>query len=121
MFEVDHLAELGVFHQVIPAWQVLFFIAGLLPFLLWNRVRLCVLITYLFTFYLGFLVQWGDHLANAGSLMPFFLYAFSGMFVTVVFVILVFNEEGGRLDFLFRRKVEVLRPYRHDHSTEMLS
>lgn len=121
MFEVDHLAELGLFHQMIPVWQVFFFIAGLLPFLLWNRVRLCMLITYLFTFYLGFLVQWGDHLANAGSLTPFFLYAISGIFVTVVFVLLVFNEEGGRLHLSFQRKVEVLRPYQPHDNTELLS
>ena len=121
MFEVDHLVELGLFHQMIPVWQVFFFIAGLLPFLLLNRVRLCMLVTYLFTFYLGFLVQWGDHLANAGSLLPFFLYAFSGIFVTVVFVILVFNEGGGRLHLIFQRNIAVLRPYRPDHNTEMSS
>jgi hypothetical protein len=41
------------------------------------------------------MVQWGEYLAASGTLFPFFLYAFSGIVVTVVFVILIFKEEGG--------------------------
>ena len=67
MFDIDHLLQLGVFNQLIPIWQVFFFIASLLPFLLWNRVKICLLITYLFTYYLGFMVQWGDYLSPAAS------------------------------------------------------
>jgi len=43
MLEVDALVKLGLFNQMIPMWQVFFFIAALLPFLLWNRVKLCLL------------------------------------------------------------------------------
>lgn len=66
---------------------------------------------YLFTFYLSFMVQWGDHLAAAGALFPFFLYAFSGIVVTVVFVILIFREEGLVLPISWKQRTEVLRPY----------
>ena len=48
MFDIDNLMHLGVFNQLIPIWQVFFFIAGLLPFLLMDRVKICLLITYLF-------------------------------------------------------------------------
>ena len=94
MFDLDQLLKLGVFNQLIPIWQVLFFIASLLPFLLWNRVKVCLLVTYLFTYYLGFMVQWGDYIASTGSMQPFVLYAFSGVLVAVFFVATIFNENS---------------------------
>ena len=52
MFDIDHLMKLGVFNQsLIPIWQIFFFIASLLPFLLLNRVKICLLITYPFSDY----------------------------------------------------------------------
>jgi len=92
MFDIENLLELGVFNQLIPVWHVFFFIAGMLPFLLFNRVKICLLITYLFTFYLGFMVQWGDYLASTGSMQPFVLYSFSGLAIAVFFVATIFNE-----------------------------
>jgi hypothetical protein len=92
MFNIEHLMELGVFNQLIPIWQIFFFIAGLLPFLLLDRIKICLLITYLFTFYLGFMVQWGDYLASNGSMQPFVLYSFSGLAVAVFFVATIFTE-----------------------------
>lgn len=92
MFDIDHLLQLGVFNQLIPIWQVFFFIASLLPFLLWNRVKICLLITYLFTYYLGFMVQWGDYIANTGSMQPFVLYSLSGLAIAVFFVATIFTE-----------------------------
>ncbi|MSP39290.1 MAG: hypothetical protein EXR70_12435 [Deltaproteobacteria bacterium] len=92
MLDIDHLMSLGVFNQLIPIWHVFFFIAGLLPFLLFNRVKVCLLITYLFTFYLGFMVQWGDYIASTGSMQPFVLYSFSGLAIAVFFVATIFND-----------------------------
>ena len=94
MIEMDEMIKLGIFSQVIPVWQVLFFIASLLPFLLWNRVKVCLLVTYLFTYYLGFLGIFGEHLANAGSMQPFVLYALSGLGIAVFFVATIFTEGG---------------------------
>src|SRR5438309_1379949 len=79
MFDIENLMRLGVFNQLIPIWQVFFFIASLLPFLLWDRVKICLLITYLFTYYLGFMVQFGDYLSANGSMQPFVLYSLSGL------------------------------------------
>ena len=92
MFDIDHLLQLGVFNQLIPIWQVFFLIASLLPFLLLNRVKICLLITYLFTFYLGFIVQWGDYIASTGSMQPFVIYSFSGLAIAVFFVATLFGE-----------------------------
>ena len=95
MFDLDNLLHLGVFNQLIPVWHVFFFIASMLPFLLFNRVKICLLITYLFTFYLGFMVQWGDYLASTGSMQPFVLYSFSGLAIAVFFVATIFTEKPG--------------------------
>jgi hypothetical protein len=92
MFDIDNLLRLGVFNQLIPIWQVFFFIASLLPFLLWNRVKICLLITYMFTYYLGFMVQWGDYISNTGSMQPFVLYSLSGLAIAVFFVATIFND-----------------------------
>jgi len=92
MFEIETLMQLGVFNQLIPIWQIFVFIAGLLPFMLMNRVKICLLITYLFTFYLGFMVQWGDYLSSSGSMQPFVLYSFSGLAIAVFFVATIFTE-----------------------------
>jgi hypothetical protein len=92
MFDLENLLQLGVFNQLIPVWHVFFFIAGLLPFLLLNRLKICLLITYLFTFYLGFMVQWGDYIASTGSMQPFVLYSFSGLAIAVFFVATIFTE-----------------------------
>jgi hypothetical protein len=96
MFDIDHLLQLGVFNQLIPVWQVFFFIASLLPFLLWNRVKICLLITYLFTYYLGFMVQWGDYIATTGSMQPFVLYSLSGLAIAVFFVATIFAEDTNK-------------------------
>ena len=92
MFDVEGLLKLGVFNQLIPIWQVFFFIASLLPFLLWNRVKICLLITYLFTYYMGFMVQWGDYISTTGSMQPFVVYALSGLAIAVFFVATIFTE-----------------------------
>ena len=92
MFDVEGLLKLGVFNQLIPIWQVFFFIASLLPFLLWNRVKICLLITYLFTYYLGFMVQWGDYISTTGSMQPFVVYALSGLAIAVFFVATIYTE-----------------------------
>ena len=113
MFDIDHLLQLGVFNQLIPIWQVFFFIASLLPFLLLNRVKICLLITYLFTYYLGFMVQWGDYIANSGSMQPFVLYSLSGLTIAVFFVATIFTEGAGQTKV---RWVRYGRPGTNSHS-----
>lgn len=115
MFSVERLLQLGLFNQVIPMWQVFFFIATLVPFLLLNRVKTCLFLVYLFTFYLGFIVQWGDYLASAGALGPFVVYALSGMIVSILFVLLVFRDEGLQLN-LHRKKASTLQRFDLDDS-----
>ena len=93
MFDAATLLDLGLSNHVISIWQVFFYIALMIPFLLLQRTKLCLLITYLFTYYLAFLIYWGDFIASAGSLVPFFLYTFSGLAIVVLFVAASFYEK----------------------------
>lgn len=111
MFDVDRLLQLGLFNQLIPIWQVFFYIASMLPFLLLDRLKICLFLTYLFTFYLGFIVQWGDYLAASGVLLPFLLYTISGIVIPVAFVILLFREEGIHTSFTRRKSAETLKQF----------
>ena len=54
------LTELSYLELTIPAWQMALFIATLSVFMLIQRIKLCLIITYLFTFYWGFFLYWGD-------------------------------------------------------------
>jgi hypothetical protein len=56
-------------------------------------VKICLLITYLFTYYLGFMVQFGDYIAKTGSMQPFVLYSLSGLAIAVFFVATIFAEQ----------------------------
>lgn len=94
MFDAAMLLDLGLSNHVVSIWQVFFYIALLIPFLLFQRTKICLLITYLFTYYLAFLIYWGDFIADAGSLAPFFLYTFSGLAIVVLFVASSFYEKA---------------------------
>jgi len=120
MFDIENLMHLGVFNQLIPIWQVFFFIASLLPFLLWNRVKICLLITYMFTYYLGFMVQFGDYISRSGSMQPFVLYSLSGLAIAVFFVATIFTEQPEKTKVRWvrfsRQPDDEERPARMRHS-----
>jgi hypothetical protein len=75
--------HLGVFNQLLPIWQVFFFIAALLPFLLLGPRQNLPIDTYLFTFYLGFMVPMGRISFFHRSMQPFVLYSLSGLAIAV--------------------------------------
>ncbi len=79
MFDTDTLLSLGLPNQLISMWQIFLYIAILITFLMLHRVRLCLLITYMFTYYLAYVIYWRDVIQSAGSLPPYFLYATSGL------------------------------------------
>ena len=53
MFDVETLINLGLTTHVISIWQVFFYIALMVPFLLLQRIKVCLLLTYLFTYIWG--------------------------------------------------------------------
>ena len=56
----DLLTGFSYLELTIPAWQMALFIAILIIFILIQRIKLCLIITYLFAFYWGFFLYWGD-------------------------------------------------------------
>ena len=94
MLDVDTLLSLGLSSQLVSVWQVFLYIAIMVPCLLFQRVKLCLLITYLFAYYLAFLIYWGDFIAAAGSMMPFAVYALSGLAIVVLFVASSYSERA---------------------------
>ena len=94
MLDVDTLLNLGLPNHLISIWQVFFYIAIMLPCLLFQRTKLCLLITYLFAYYLAFLVYWGETIAAAGSMVPFAVYVLSGLAIVVLFVASSYSERA---------------------------
>lgn len=94
MWDVETLLALELPNHLISIWQVFIYIGLMLPCLLLQRVKLCLLITYLFAYYLAFLVYWGDTIAQASSMMPFAVYALSGLAIVVLFVAASFAERA---------------------------
>jgi len=94
MLDVDTLLSLELPNHLISIWQVFIYIALMLPCLLLQRTKLCLLITYIFAYYLAFLVYWGDIIAEAGSMVPFAIYALSGLAIVVLFVAASFSERA---------------------------
>ena len=95
MFDVETLLSFELPNHLISVWQVFIYIAIMVPFLLLRRVKICLLMTYLFVYYLAFLVYWGESIATAGSILPFVLYVLSGLAIVVLFVAASFFERIG--------------------------
>ena len=94
MLDVGTLLSLGLPNHLISVWQVFLYIAIMLPCLLFQRTKLCLLVTYLFAYYLAFLIYWADFIAAAGSMMPFTIYALSGFAIVVLFVAASYSERA---------------------------
>ena len=94
MLDVGTLLSLGLPNHLVSVWQVFIYIIVMLPCLLLQRIKLCLLITYLYAYYLAFLIYWGDFIASAGSMVPFAIYSLSGMAIVVLFVAASFSERA---------------------------
>lgn len=94
MFNTDTLLSLGLPNHLVSMWQVFLFIAILITFLMLHRVKLCLLITYIFTYYLAYVIYWRDVIQSASSWTPYFLYATSGLAIVVLFVAALFSEQA---------------------------
>ena len=53
----------------------------------------------MFTYYLGFMVQFGDYISTSGSMQPFVLYSLSGLAIAVFFVATIFTEQPEKPKF----------------------
>ena len=113
------LSQILPLELVIPAWQMAFFIVLISIFMLVQRIKLCLMTTFLFTFYWGFFLYFGDVIASFGRL-PYVLcdypswqkgecdvsalYLASGM-IYILLTLIAFYREGSR--HLAQEKAEV--------------
>ena len=96
MFDADTLLGLGIHNHVISIWPVFVYIILMMPLLLLHRVTLCLLISFLFTYYWAFLFYWGGYIAATSSMTPFFLYLFFGLAVALLSAAASFKEQVGK-------------------------
>lgn len=75
-------------------WQVFLYIAILVSFLMVQRVNFCLLFTTIFTYYLAYLIYWGDIIMSVDTLTPFFLYVVCGLAIVVLFVAASFSDQA---------------------------
>jgi hypothetical protein len=87
------LSQLFLIELAIPAWQMAIFIFTISVFMLIQRIKLCLITTFLFTFYWAFFLYWGEVLASFGK-FPFVaaLYLVSGVIYTVLTLIAFYRE-----------------------------
>ena len=87
------LSQMLLIELVIPAWQMALFIVTISVFMLIQRIKLTLIITFLFTFYWAFFLYWGDVLASFAK-FPFVaaVYLVSGVIYTVLTLIAFYRE-----------------------------
>lgn len=96
MFDAETLLGLGIRNHVISIWPVFVYVLLMMPFLLGHRVTLCLLITFLFTYYWAFLFYWGDYIATTDSMAPFFLYLVCGLAVVALSVVASLYQQASK-------------------------
>jgi len=82
--------------MTIPAWQMALFIVIISVFMLLRRHKLCLVTTYLFTFYWAFFLYWGEVVLSSFGELPYaaVLYLVFGTIHIVLTLIGLFQEEA---------------------------
>jgi uncharacterized membrane protein YphA (DoxX/SURF4 family) len=80
-------------HQLLTIWELLVYLAILIPALLLRRLKFCLLLSFMFTYYLAFLLYWGDFIDRTPSRFSFLAYVLSGFLVVALVVLESFKEK----------------------------
>ena len=94
IFDPQALLGLGLPNQVISIWLVFVYVALMTLFLLFRRVKLCLIVTFLFTYYWAFSFYWGQYIADTGSFGAFLLYLGWGVAIVVLYIAASFYERA---------------------------
>lgn len=94
MSGADFFSEMAFINYTIPAWQMTVYIIIISVCMLTSRRKLSLMTTYLFTYYWGFNLYWGQILVS-GSEVPATatLYLLFGMAHAALTVVAFFHEE----------------------------
>ncbi len=92
MVDLETLLDLRLTSLLLPAWPVMLYVALVSVFVLMRRIRLCLLTTYLFTFYWGISLHWGAFLSTGTYLTAFIVYTICGVAVAGLAIAASFSE-----------------------------
>lgn len=94
MVPIEPLISLGTVQIAIPAWQLAFFIVAFGMLMLFHQTKGCLLITYAFALYWGYLHS-GEHFLKISGTDPYMgtLYIVAGLVVAALGLMAVFYEE----------------------------
>lgn len=91
---MEALSNLGEINLTIPAWEMALYIGLVSFFMMGRRTRSCLLTTYLFAFYWGYITYGGEFITAAGSDAAGVTAYFSFGLVLVAFCLMaLFYEE----------------------------
>ena len=91
--DVTPLQSLGAVSLTIPAWQMAVFVGIMSVFLLLGRLQLCLLTTYVFVLYWGFVLYAPSFIGAAGGdTAALVVYLLCGLAVTVLTIVAFFKQ-----------------------------
>ncbi len=95
MAEASNTFALGNVMLSIPAWHIALYIAISAIFMLMKQRRLCLIATYLFTFYWGFYIYADEFVMVASnSTLALSSYIICGMLLIVLSLVAFLQERG---------------------------
>ena len=95
MAEASNTFALGSVILSIPAWHIALYIAISAIFMLIEQRRLCLITTYLFTFYWGFYIYADEFVMVASdSTLALSSYIICGMLLIVLSLVAFLQERG---------------------------
>lgn len=95
MDEGAFYSQIAEITLAVPAWQMAFYIVIISFFMLADRLKLCLITTYLFTLYWGFFLYWAEAMASVGRLPTLStLYLIGGIAHVTLTLIAFFRGEG---------------------------
>ncbi len=95
MAEASNTFALGSVILSIPAWHIALYIAISAIFMLVQQRRLCLITTYLFTFYWGFYIYADEFVMVASdSTLALSSYIICGMLLIVLSLVAFLQERG---------------------------
>ncbi len=92
MVEVGTLLELRLTEMLLPAWPVMLYVVLVTLSVFMGRRQLCLLISYLFTFYWGFSLHWGAFLSSGTYLIAFTVYTICGLLIAVAAIVVLLSK-----------------------------
>ena len=94
MGEIETLLALCLTNPVLPAWPVMLYVLLVSLLVVMRRTALCLVATYLFTFYWGFLLHSATFVSNGVYTLAFVGYTISGLAIPSLIAMAGYFSQG---------------------------